>query len=157
MNTPNLETQRTAMKRLAFLVGKWSGQASVLRAPNQFVELSQTEEAKFVLDGLILMIEGIGRMKSDGTPVLQALGLISFDDVSGKYQMRAFNDGRWLETEVKFLDEPDAISWGFTLGEISTRSVLRIDERGNWVEHGELSVAARPWQKLIDLTVSRNS
>ena len=157
MNTPNLETQRTAMKRLAFLVGKWSGQASVLRAPNQFVELSQTEEAQFILDGLILMIEGIGRMKSDGTPVLQALGLISFDDVSGKYQMRAFNDGRWLETEVKFLDEPDAISWGFTLGEISTRSVLRIDERGNWVEHGELSVAARPWQKLIDLTVSRIS
>jgi len=103
------------------------------------------------------MIEGIGRMKSDGALVLQALGLISFDDVSGKYQMRAFNDGRWLETEVKFLDEPDAISWGFSLGEISTRSVLRTDERGNWVEHGELSVGARPWQKLIDLTVSRIS
>src|SRR5438552_14598288 len=114
MDTHNLEAQRAAMKKLAFLIGKWLGEASVLRAPNQFADLSQTEEAEFRLGGLILIIEGVGRMKSHGTPVLQALGLISFDDVSGKYQMRAFNDGRWLETEVKLLDEPSAISWGFT-------------------------------------------
>src|SRR5262245_46259360 len=31
--------------------------------------------------------------------------------------MRAFNDGLWLETEVKLLDGR-AISWGFTLGQI---------------------------------------
>jgi hypothetical protein len=157
MHTPNVETQRSAMKKLAFLIGKWSGEATVLRGPGQFAELSQTEEAQFKLDGLILMIEGIGRTKSDGNPVLQALGLISFDDLSGNYRMRAFNDGRWLETDVKLLDEPNAISWGFTLGEISTQSVLRIDEKGDWVEHAELIVGARPPQKLIDLRVSRIS
>ena len=29
--TPNIEGQRAAMKKLEFLVGEWSGEASVLR------------------------------------------------------------------------------------------------------------------------------
>jgi len=99
--TPNIEAQRAAMKKLEFLVGEWSGEASVLRAAGQFVDLVQTEWAHFRLDGLLLVIEGIGRGKTYGAPALQALGLISFDDDAGTYRTRAFDDGRWLETEVK--------------------------------------------------------
>jgi hypothetical protein len=153
--TPDVEAQRAAMKKLSFLIGKWSGEASVLRAPGQFVDLSQTEEAQFKLDGLVLMIEGIGRTKSEGKPLLQALGLISFDDESGTYTMRAFNDGRWLETEVKLAAEGDAISWGFALGEFKTSSILRINEKGEWTEYAELTIGARPPQKLMELTVRR--
>jgi hypothetical protein len=94
--TPNVEAQRAAMKKLGFLVGEWSGEASALRGPGQFVELTQTESAQFKLDGLVLVIEGIGRTKADGKLSLQALGLVSFDDETGTYRMRAFNDGRWL-------------------------------------------------------------
>src|SRR5437867_9411032 len=78
--TPDVEAQRTAMKKLGFLVGDWSGEASVLRGPGRFAELTQTESAQFKLDGLVLVIEGVGRTKTDGKPALQALGLISFDD-----------------------------------------------------------------------------
>jgi len=156
MHMPNIEAQRVAMQQLSFLIGDWSGEASVLRGPGQFVDLAQTEYVQFKLDGLILMIEGLGRLKSDGTPVLQALGVISFDDAAEQYRMRAFNDGRWLEAEVK-LDKAQAISWGFTVGEMSTRSVLRINERGEWVEHADLTIGNRPPQKLIDLTVRRVS
>jgi hypothetical protein len=144
------------MKKLAFLAGKWAGEASVLRGPGQTAELSQTEEAQFKLDGLILEIEGVGRTKSDGKPVLQALGLISFDDESGTYRIKAFNDGRWLESEVTLADG-DSISWGFALGELKTSSVLRINEEGEWTEKAELKVGARPPLKLIDLTVRRIS
>ncbi len=91
--TPNMEAQRAAMKKLDFLVGEWSGQASVARG-GVIVELEQSEVAQFKLDGLVLMVEGIGRTKSDGKVVLQALGLITFDDTSGSYRMRAYNDGR---------------------------------------------------------------
>jgi len=160
MDTPNLETQRIAMQKLAFLIGKWSGEASVLRGPGQIAELWQTEEAQFKLGGLLLTIEGIGRTKSDGMPVLQALGVISFDDAAGKYRMRAFNDGRWLETEVNLLEEPSAITWGFTFGEIKTHSVLRVNQGGEsaeWVEHADLIIGSRPPQTLIDLTVRRSA
>lgn len=155
--TPDVEAQRAAMKKLSFLIGKWSGEASVLRGPGQFVYLSQTEEAQFKLAGLVLMIEGVGRTKSDGKLALQALGLISFDDESGTYQMRAFNDGRWLQTEVKLADGGCAITWGFTLGEIRTSSTLRLNEKGEWTELAELTIGTRPAQKLMDLLVRRVS
>lgn len=67
--------------------------------------------------------------------------------------MRAHNDGRWLESEVKLLDDGKSLSWGFSLGEISTKSLLRINEKGEWTEHHEVTIGARPPQKLMELVV----
>jgi hypothetical protein len=69
--------------------------------------------------------------------------------------MRAFNDGRFLESEVKLLDEPNAITWGFTLGPFRTNSVLRINDRGEWTELAELIINSGPPKKLLELTVRR--
>jgi hypothetical protein len=102
------------------------------------------------------VIEGVGRTKADGKLSLQALGLISFDDETATYRMRAFNDGRWLETEIKLADE-SSISWGFALGEFKTTTVLRIDENGEWTEHGELVIGDRPPQTMMELKVRRSS
>ena len=154
---PDVEAQRAAMKKLGFLVGEWSGEAAALRGPGQFAELTQTESAQFKLDGLVLVIEGVGRTKADGKLSLQALGLISFDDETGTYRMRAFNDGRWLETEVKLADGVNSISWGLALGEFKTTTVLRIAENGEWIEHGELVIGDRPPQKMMELKVRRSS
>jgi pimeloyl-ACP methyl ester carboxylesterase len=155
--TLDLETQRTAMKKLGFLVGEWSGEASVLRGPGQLVELVQTESAHFKLDGLVLVIEGVGRTKSDGTRALQVLGLVSFDDETETYRMRAFNDGRWLETEIKLADSGNSLSWGFELGEFKTTTVLRINKDGEWTELGELIIGDRPPQKMMELRVRHSS
>jgi len=155
--TPNVETQREAMKKLGFLAGHWSGEARILRGPGQFMEMAQTETAEFKLGGLVLMIEGVGRAEAEGTPVLQAIGLISFDDESETYWLRAFNDGRWLESEVKLMEGDRAISWGFTLGEIKTNSTLRLNEQGEWTEYAEITIGDRPPQKLMDLVVRRVS
>ncbi len=155
--SPDVEAQRSAMAKLGFLVGEWSGEASVLRGPGQFVELAQTESAQFKLDGLVLMIEGVGRSKADGKLVLQALGLISFDDEIRAFRMRAFNDGRWLESEVKLADGANSISWGFTLGDFKTKTVMRINEDGEWTELGELTIGDRAPQKMMDLKVRRTS
>jgi hypothetical protein len=153
--TPDVNVQRAAMKRLGFLVGEWSGEASVLRGPGQFAELRQTESAQFKLNGLVLMIEGVGRTKSDGKLALQALGLVSFDDETGTYTMRAFNDGRWLETEIIVADGGHSMSWGFALGQFKTTTVLRINEDGDWTEQGELIIGDRPPQKMMELKVRR--
>jgi hypothetical protein len=153
--TPDVVAQRTAMKKLGFLLGDWSGDATVLRGPGQFIELAQTESVHFKLEGLVLMIEGNGRTKTDGKPTLQALGLISFDDETGTYKMRAFNDGRWLETEVKLADSGNSISWGFAVGAFKTTTVLQINENGEWTELGQLIIGDHPPQKLMDLKVRR--
>ena len=46
--TPNIEVQRTAMKKLSFLIGEWLGEASVARG-GIVTELTQTEVAQFKL------------------------------------------------------------------------------------------------------------
>ena len=71
--------------------------------------------------------------------------------------MRAFNDGRFLESEIKLLDEPNAITWGFALGPYKTTSVLRINDRGEWTELAEILIDSDPPKKLplLELAVRR--
>jgi hypothetical protein len=141
---PDLTAQREAMKKLGFLIGRWAGEARLLRGPTESVELLQMEEAQYKLDGLIVVIEGVGRTKSGGQPVLQAFGIVSYDDEDGTYRLRAFNNGRFLETQMKLLEEGTGMAWGFTLGEIRTNSILRINERGEWTELAEISIGSQP-------------
>ncbi len=143
------------MRKLGFLAGKWAGEARLLRGPAEFVELLQTEEAQYKLDGLILVIEGVGRAKSGGQPLLQAFGIVSYDDESGTYRLRAFNDGRFLESEIKLLEEGKGMTWGFALGEIRTNSVLRINERGEWTEFAEISIGSQAPKRLLELAARR--
>jgi hypothetical protein len=150
---PDLEAQREAMKKLAFLIGKWSGEARLLRGPIESVQLLQTEEAQYKLEGLILTIEGVGRTESGGQPLLQALGILSYDDERWTYRFRAFNDGRFLETEIKLLENSKGMTWGFALEDIRTNPVLKINEQGEWTESAEISIGSQPPKKLLDLTV----
>lgn len=143
------------MKRLGFLAGKWAGEARIYRGSGESVEMSQTEEAEYRLDGMILTIEGIGRNKTDGKVALQALGIVSYDDETGAYRMRAFNDGRWLETELKLADTGKGITWGFTVGEIKTSSIVRINDKGEWAEFHEITVGSQAPRKFMEVRVGR--
>jgi len=145
------------MKRIAFLTGKWAGRALIFRGTAEPLELIQTEDAQFKLDGLLLMIEGVGKTVTEGLPVLQALGIISYDDESATYRMRAFNDGRFLETELTLLDDRDELNWGFAIGEVQTKSVLRMNEKGEWTELHEITMGSQPSKKLMEIIVRPTS
>jgi hypothetical protein len=149
--TPDLNAQRAAMKKLEFLVGKWAGEARMLRGTGDPLVMMQTEEVQYKLDGLVLVIEGVG--KADGKPALQALGVVSYDDETGTYHMRAFNDGRFLETEVKLIDK--GFTWGFALGQYRTSTVMRIDDKGDWTEQHEITIGNQAPRKYMELSVSR--
>ena len=151
---PDMEAQRAAMRKLSFLVGKWTGEVRIFRGVGESLELVQTEEAEFKLNGLVLMIEGIGCDAADGKSALQALGMISFDDESGTYHMRAYNDGRYLETEVRLAENGIGMTWGFTLGEIKTSSLMRISELGDWTELHEITIGSQPPRRFMEVRVS---
>jgi hypothetical protein len=153
--SPDLEAQRTAMRKLEFLVGTWTGEARIRRGTDETTELAQTEEASYKLDGLILVIEGIGRAKSGAAPLLKAFGVISYEDETKTYRMRAFNDGRFLETNVKLLEDGKGMAWGFVLGEIKTKSVMRINEKDEWTELHEIIIGSQPPKSLMEIAVRR--
>ena len=45
------------------------------------------------------------------------------------------------------------MSWGSALGEIRTDTVLRINERGEWTELGEISIGTQPAKEFWELIV----
>lgn len=69
--------------------------------------------------------------------------------------MRAFNDGRFLETDVKLLEMGKGMTWGFTLGDVRTHSVLRINESDEWTELAEIEISPQPPRKFLELTVRK--
>lgn len=155
IHQPDLAKQRAAMQRLSFLTGSWSGEAHVQRGAGNPVTLTQTENVEYKLDGLVLVIEGTGRSQTDQQPSLQALGIISYDDATSAYRIRAWNDGRFLESDVQLLDDGKSLRWGFGVGDIRSSSLLQIDKDGQWTERAELIVGSQPPKKLMDLTVRR--
>ena len=151
---PDVSAQRAAMQKLGFLVGTWSGHTRIWRGADNSVELSQTENVTYKLGGLILMIEGIGINNIEHKTNLQALGLISFDDAAGVYRMRAFNDGRWLDSTVELNESRKQLHWGFTLAQTKTSSTLQVDANGNWTETHEISLNSQPFRKFMEVSVA---
>ena len=141
------------MRKLEFLIGKWSGEARVQRGPSQTMEILQTEDVQSKLNGLVLLIEGVGRNKSDGKVVFHALATVSFDDEDGTYEMRAFNDGRYVETQLKLADDGKGFTWGFVFGSVKTEYVMRLNEKGEWTEVGQYTMGSEPPRKFVEMTV----
>jgi len=155
LHQPDLVKQRDAMQKLSFLVGSWSGEAHVQRGPGNLATLFQTEDVEYKLGGLVLVIEGTGRKQTDPPPSLQDLGIITNDDATGAYHIRAWNDGRFLESDVQLLEDGKSLRWGFGVGDIRSSSLLQIDKGGQWTETAELIIGSQAPRKLMDLTVRR--
>ncbi len=150
---PDVEIQRAAMKKLDFLVGKWSGSVKVWRGPGEPLDLNQTEEVQYKLDGLVLLIEGTGRNKTDGKVVFRALATVAYDEDAHAYRFRAYNDGRYLETDITLPAEGKGFTWGFTFGQFKTQYKMTLTESGEWTELGEVLMGSQPPRKIIDLRV----
>ena len=171
----DLEAQRKAMAKLAFLVGKWEGELRVYPGPATAgrpataggpgapIVLHMKEDASWRLDGLILLIEGVAREMTgsrsskidQARPALQAFGFISYDDGNGTYRMRAFNDGRFLESAAKLAKDGKGLEWGFAVEHVSTHAVLRLNKRGEWTEQHKITIGEQPPRKFMETVVRK--
>ena len=149
---PNLAAQRDAMKRLDWMPGKWTGEASVFRGPGEPIKILQTEEVQFKLDGLLLLVEGTGRDTS-GKVLFHALATIAYDDQAKQYRFRSYNDGRYLDTELKVND--NGWEWGYPAGPGKVRFTMRLNGRDAWTETGELVMGDNPPRKTMEMKVRR--
>ena len=94
--------QREAMSKLSFLAGRWSGPVSVVRGLEGALHLTQTEQVRYKLDGVVLLIEGKST-NADSKVLFSALATIAYDDSSHTYRFRAYNDGHYVDTELSAL------------------------------------------------------
>jgi len=96
----SVDAQREAMRKLSFLAGHWSGPVTIVHGPGEALHLTQTENVEYKLDGLVLLIEGKST-SADGKVLFSALATIAYDDASHTYRFRAYNEGRYFDTDRK--------------------------------------------------------
>lgn len=150
---PNVAAQKEAMKKLEFLVGRWTGEASV-RTPSGEKKLRQTEVVDYRLDGLLILVEGTGRDAATGEVVFHALATITFDDAAKVYRFRAHNGGRYLDTELRV--EGKGFEWGYAGGPAKVRNIMKLGEGGEWVEYTEVTMGDRAPVRTVEFTLRRN-
>jgi len=135
--TNSVEAQRQAMQKLSFLAGNWSGTVSIIRGPGEPgsqrtgsdpggeepLKLTQTENVRYKLGGLVLLIEGKSA-GADGKTRFEALATIAYDDATGKYCIRAYSGGHYLDTELTV--SADGFSWGFQGGPMHIVNTMRL-------------------------------
>ncbi len=141
-------TQREAMRKLSFLAGRWSGPVTIVRGPGEALHLTQTEDVQYKLDGLVLLIEGKSA-GAGGKVLFSALATIAYDDTTRGYRFRAYNNGRYLDTELSVL--PDGFSWGFTAGPAHISNTMHLTGKGEWSEVTEVTAGGNPPHRSVDM------
>jgi hypothetical protein len=147
--------QRAEMKKLDWLVGQWKGRGWIQMGPQGRNEFTITETVQSKLDGLVLLIEGHGKSKEDGSTVHTALALASYDERAKNFRWRAFTaEGRQTDTEAKV--GANMMEWG---AEIPPRGRMRytikLNENGEWFEVGEMTQDGQTWHKFFEMTLQR--
>ena len=146
--TNSADVQREAMRKLAFLVGRWSGPVTIIRGPGEPLHLTQSEDVQFKLDGLVILIEGKST-GPDGKAQFQALATIAFDDATHAYRFRAYNDGHYVDTELTVL--ADGFSWGFAAGPAHIVNTMHLTSKGEWQEATDVTVGNNPPHHSVEM------
>ena len=145
-------TQRESMHRLAFLVGHWSGPVTITMGPGEPRRLIQTEEVQFKLDGLVLLVEGKST-DAEGNVRFAALATIAYDNDARSFRFRAYNDGHYVDTELKIL--PDGFSWGFPAGPVQVTNTMHLTGKGEWQESTDVSFNGNPPHRSVDMLLAK--
>lgn len=148
----SVDTQREAMRKLSFLVGRWSGPVTIVRAPGEPLQLTQTEEIEYKLGGLVLVVEGKST-SSGGNVLFSALATIAYDDSSHTYRLRAYNDGHYLDTELSV--PANGFSWGFAAGPAHVVNTMHLTAKGEWEEVTESTVGGNPPHRSAQMLLQR--
>lgn len=144
----SVAAQRDAMRKLSFLVGRWSGPVTIARGPGQELHLTQTEDVVYKLDGLVLLIEGKST-DAEGKAQFTALATISFDDASHTYRFRAYNEGHYVDTELSV--PANGFSWGFTAGPAHIANTMHLTDKNEWQETTEVAVGNNPAHRSMEM------
>lgn len=131
---PSVTAQKAAMEKLKFLTGTWKGKATISNPDGTQILIRQSEDVRFKLDGLLLLIEGTGRDEAGGV-VFNALAIVSYDSLLGQYRIRAWNAGSFIETELNL--QANGFEWGFQQGPVTMRNRMNLDAQGRWSEESK--------------------
>jgi hypothetical protein len=150
-------SQLAEMKKLDFLVGEWRGGGWIQMGPEKN-EFEGTERVESRLGGVILTIEGLHHTKgAAATPVHNAFAVVSYDPRVKAFQFRAYTaNGQALTADARLRD--NGLEWGFDVpggSGMKIRYFIRLDDKGQWLETGEMSRDGSEWRQFFEMRLRR--
>lgn len=149
-----VSTERQAMRRLAFLAGRWSGPVTVERRGGQPLRLTQSESVQYKLDGLVLLVEGTST-DAAGKAEFKALATISYDPAARAYHIRAYQGGHYVDAPLSVSSR--GFSWSFPAGPVRIVNTMHLTGRGRWQETSKVSVGGAPPRPSVEMLLKRRS
>jgi hypothetical protein len=143
--------QREAMAPLKAFMGTWRGPAAIGRPDGSKLALVQTERVGPMLDGSIVLVEGRS-YAADGSVAFNALGLISFDPATGKYDFRAHAQGHGDDFAIDVT--PNGFAWTLPAGPGSIHYSASVKD-DVWTETGDFVMPGQPARRIFEMTVTR--
>ena len=151
------ESLKQEMQKLAYMAGKWKGEASMRQPNGTLLKVNQEEDIQLKLDGTILVIEGTGRNPEDGKVSFNAYAIVSYDQQKKELKLRSHvMNGNQTEAYFKILEE-NHFEWGFDL---PNNAKIKYDIKLNptdksWVENGQYSPDGNIWYPYIEMKLKK--
>lgn len=145
-------TAKAAMKKFDQWIGNWEGEGWQMGETGQRTQFKVEEKVTSKLDGLTVIVEGIGSGKDEYVGH-SAIGMIYYDMNKQVFQFNTVTqEGTNSFTELK-INEDGAFVWGFDVpgGKVEFTIVVEGD---NWVEKGAYSDGTN-WYPFLEMNLKK--
>ena len=152
---PSPTVQLNEMKKLSYMVGQWQGSGWMEQAGKRET-FSGGETVQSKLNGLALLVEGKFNSEVGGKEVTihQTLAVLSYDERSKTYRFRTYlANGVTGDQEARLVE--GGWQWGFQFPGTQIRYTIKVNERDEWFEVGEMSQDGKTWRQIFEMTLKR--
>lgn len=151
------DTARARLAPLTWLVGEWSGPATITSGGRTFT-LTQRETVQQAANGTVLMIRGRGSMKDAAgaeREVFQAAGLLTYDVGAQRFTWVSSGGTGHLGVSAAAVTGSSFV-WSMPdRGNIKTRYTISRTLEGEWYELGEESTDGATWTRTFEMTLKK--
>lgn len=151
--------QRAALQKLNWWVGEWRGEAWTSMGPARRDTTMMIETIKKNLDGMIVIIEGLGRRKlpqmQEGEVVHHAFAVVSFNEKKGTYRWQSWRIPGGIFNEVEPTISDRGFQWSMETPRGKMKYTAKLNEKEQWEEIGEFSTDGQTWRPFFGMLLNR--
>lgn len=159
---PSEKMGKEKMQPFASWAGKWHGEGAMQMGPGEPKKTTVDETIELKLDGMVLLIEGVGKAQDSPTSenkiVHHALAILSFDQTTNAYKFNTYlKDGKNAQAWFNIIKENN-YQWGFDTPGGKIKYSITIDAGNLWNEIGEFSRDnGITWMKFFEMNLKKEN
>lgn len=130
--------QQEKMKGLSALAGTWEGEGWMILPDTKKHEFIQKETVASKFGGNVLTIDGIGKDKTTGAGIHDALGFITFDVIKQQYRFTAMTGMGYITDAIPEVKANESLVWNLSYPGTMIKFTIKFSDT-DWIETGEVS------------------